>query len=101
MAKEVALGSVKDHDRTDVFGISGREVQRIIGTQREANHCKAAVGSFNTFVEKPRRLRDLGFCLEVVGVKSTAQGLGIGNGVCDFAMIEVRGECYETGFRKP
>jgi hypothetical protein len=45
-----------------------------------------------TFVEKQGRLRDLGLGLEVVSVKSFAEGFRIEDGVCDFAMIKVWGD---------
>src|SRR5258707_3526405 len=49
LAEVVAPGPVKEDDGTDVFGIGRGEVQRIRGTQREANHGKAVVGLSNTF----------------------------------------------------
>src|SRR6185503_5612027 len=95
-AEEVSLGSVKDDDGTDVFGIGGGEVQRIIGAQREANHCQAALSLSGTFAKKLCCLRDLGLDLEVVGVHSTAKNFRIGDGVCDLAVIQVWGEGHEA-----
>src|SRR5687767_981784 len=84
----------------DVFGMGSVEVQRIIGTQREANYCKAVVGLSNKFVEVPGCLSDFGLGPNVVRVDCIAQDLRIGNGVCDLAMVEIGGKCHETGFRK-
>src|SRR3712207_8860338 len=55
--------------------------QRIRGAQREANHCKAALGLSNTFVEKPGCIRDLGLGLEVAAVERSAKDFRIGNRV--------------------
>ena len=56
-----------------MFGISSGEIQRIIGTQREANHGQAAVGLSDTFAEKPGCIHDLSLGLEVVGVERIAK----------------------------
>jgi hypothetical protein len=58
--------------------------------QREANHRKAAVGLACTFVEEPCCICDFG--LGLLGVECIAKGFGVGNVVCDLAMIEVCGE---------
>src|SRR6266498_4036739 len=78
--------------------VGGYKVLLIIGAHREDNDGQAAVGLSSTFVEKLGCLRDLGLGLNVVGVDHIAKDLRIGNGVCDLAMIEVWGECHETGF---
>ena len=81
-----------------MFGIGDGEIQRVIGAQREANHGKATVGLAGTFAEEACCIGDLGPGLEVVGVERLAKGFGIGNRVCDLAMIQVWGEGDETSF---
>jgi len=100
VAVVAAPGPVKDNDGTDVFRIGSGEVQRIVGTQRKADHRKAAAGIPGTIVEKHGCIGDVGLGSQRVGVESRAKGLRIGDVVRDLAMIEVGGERHETGFSK-
>ena len=92
------LGPVKQHHRTDVFGIGRRQLQCIIPAQREGHHCQAGLRLSSAFVQEPRGLQHLGPGLLVVGVQRAAQLLSAGDRVGHLAMIKVRGECHETGF---
>jgi hypothetical protein len=49
------------------------------------------------FDKKARCRRDFGPSLSVVAVQRLAKNFGVGNRLCDLAMIEVGGEGDETG----
>jgi hypothetical protein len=91
---------VKDDDGSDVFGSGDREIQREIGTQREANHRKAAVGLAGTFVEERCCICEVGLGSVGISKQSFANGFGVGNVVCDLAVIKVWGEGDETRWRR-
>ena len=83
----------------DVFGGGRREFERVIGTQREANHCNAGGSLTSTFVEELYCICNIG--LGLVGVKSTTECFGTVNRVCNGTVVKVGGEGDETRCGEP
>jgi hypothetical protein len=63
-----------------------------------ANRPMRVAHSLRELFEEACCIGDLGLGLEMVGVKRFAKGFGIGNRVCDLAVIQVWGKGDETSF---
>src|SRR5579859_6541897 len=80
--------------------MGGGKFQRKVGAQGEAHHGKAAFALSSPLVEKVCCGCDLGLGLERIGIEGFDEAFRVGNGVCEFAMIQVRRECYKALFSK-